>query len=86
MTTQSILTGCQAVAQRRSMTSLRSHSYSLIELCFHASLLLSSADCVQEGLAESYTEGIDLWNQTTTVVVGDGDKTNKMHNVFQLIN
>lgn len=61
------------------MTSLRSHSYSLIELCFHASLLPSSASWVQEGLAESYIEGIDLWSQTTTVVVGDGKKQNKQN-------
>lgn len=68
------------------MTSLRSNSCSLLKLCFHASLLPSSAAWVQEGLAESYPEGIELWNQTTTVVVVGGDKTNKMHNVFQLIN
>lgn len=68
------------------MTSLRSNSCSLLELCFHALLLPSSAAWVQEGLAESYTEGIELWNQTATVVVGGQDKTNKMHNIFQLIN
>lgn len=58
------------------MTSLRSNSCSLLELCFHASLLPSSAAWVQEGLAESYPEGIELWNQTTTVGGGEQNKQN----------